>query len=209
LSTSDPTADSEPIIGVLRNHKLRHLPLLRVGESIRSAKMLRACDSTRCPSTCCATGVWADKAEAARILEHVDVIHAAMDPGMERDPARWFDVERPDADFPSGIAVGTRATAGGCVFLNGAGRCVLQKAHADGLVPVTLKPFYCFAFPITIDKGTLSMDIDGVDGSTACCRPSPGGERSVMDVFAWELEHVLGAEGVRELQSLLGVPSPP
>jgi hypothetical protein len=88
--------------------------------------------------------------------------------------------------------------------LNREGRCVLQKAHLDGLTTVVLKPFYCFAFPITIHRGILSLDIDNVEGSRNCCQPSPHGDRSPIDVFEEELLHVLGAEGLAELRDLVG-----
>jgi hypothetical protein len=195
----------EPSVGVLRHHRLTHLPVVQIGRSIRDAKMARGCDSNQCKSTCCGTGVLADSAEQARILAHVDEIRRAMDDDMEKDPSKWFDDEKiHDRDFPSGVAIGTQTTSRGCIFLNEQMRCVLQKAHADGLTSVVLKPFYCFAFPITLDKGTLSMDIDNVEGTPACCVPVPDGQLAVVDVFEWELEHVLCKEGLAELRGQLG-----
>ena len=194
----------EPTIGYLRKHKLSHLPEIAVGRSILEARMVRACDSNKCTSVCCGTGVLADRAEKERILAHADAVVATMDPDQPKDPATWFDDEEiRDPDFPSKIAIGTQTSKRGCIFLNTIGRCVLQKAHMDGRVPVVLKPFYCTAFPVTIDQGMLMLDVDNVDGTRECCQPSPHGERTALDIFAYELEHVLGPAGVEELRALL------
>ncbi|HKQ69312.1 MAG TPA: DUF3109 family protein [Polyangiaceae bacterium] len=205
MSSARDPEDDAPSIGELRRHRLTHLPVLRVDPSMQNARFARACDSNRCTSVCCGTGVYADRAERDRILEHAEAIVRVMDPGQPPDPRAWFDEEElEDADFPSGVGIGTQAGPRGCVFLNQAGRCVLQKAHIEGAVSVVLKPFYCFAFPVTIHEGTLMIDDDNVEGTRTCCQPVTGGERSAMDVFAWELDHVLGPEGVSELRAVLG-----
>src|SRR5262245_47237299 len=197
----------EPTIGVLRRHRLSHLPVLYVGESIARAKMLSVCNSMHCTSACCGTGVLADRNEQARILAHADVVRRAMDPEQEQDESKWFDDEiLVDHDFPSRQAVGTATTRRGCVFLNHQGRCVLQKATNLGVTDVPLKPFYCTAFPITIHQGTLSLDVDNVEGTRHCCQPASGGVVSAVDAFRAELDHVLGLEGVSELRELLGRP---
>jgi hypothetical protein len=204
LDDTSPSTTPEPIVGVLRRHRLTQFRALGVGCSIVDARMAAACDSNHCGSTCCGTGVWADQAEHDRILEHASAVVAVMDPDQPRDPRDWFDDERRlDSDFPSGVAIGTRTAARGCIFLDAKGRCVLQKATAEGLAPVVLKPFYCFAFPITIDRGTLMVDIDNVEGTTRCCVPVAGGPRTILEAFAWELEHVLGKDGFDELRSML------
>ena len=50
---------------------------------------------------------------------------------------------------------------GRCVFLNGEGRCVLQKASLarPGL---HLKPFFCTAFPVTIAHGVLMKKVESL-----------------------------------------------
>jgi hypothetical protein len=35
-----------------------------------------------------------------------------------------------------------------------------------------------------------------------CCTPDPGGQRTVFDLCARELDHVLGADGIGELRRL-------
>jgi hypothetical protein len=201
----------EPSLGVVRSHNLSHLPVLQVGKSIRDCRMSAACDSTSCQSTCCGTGVLADLKERDLVLSHVDEVRRAMDADQEKDPAKWFDGEEiADTDFPSGVAVGTQTNERGCIFLNAKGRCVLQKATAEGIAKVVLKPFYCFAFPLTVDRGTLVMDVDNVEGTTRCCVPVPDGERSVLDVFEGELIHILGLDGFGELRAVVeGAPPGP
>jgi len=57
-----------------------------------------------------------------------------------------------------------------------------------------LKPFFCRAFPISLENGTLTYD-NQFDTETQCCAPVAEGHLTVFDVCAEELEHVLGAEG--------------
>lgn len=193
----------EDSIGTIHNHKLKHLGPLQVGRSMLVSRMAAACDSNTCPSTCCGTGVLADRAEKERILAHKAEVIATMDDDQPHDPKDWFDADEVnDQDFPSKVAIGTQTMPRGCIFLNKQGRCVLQKANLEGRVPV-LKPFYCTAFPVTVDHGMLMLDIDNVEGTKLCCVPSEGGTRSVLDVFAYEIEHTIGPEGVAELRAVL------
>jgi hypothetical protein len=121
-----------------------------------------------------------------------------MESSQEKDPARWFDSESlKSADFPSGEATGTEVYKGACVFLDSSKRCVLQKA--SDTTTGQLKPFFCFAFPITIDEGELQLDA-GRDPQ--CCLVEDGGGRNVLDVCEGELQYVLGEEGFQEFRSL-------
>ncbi|HEX5000224.1 MAG TPA: DUF3109 family protein [Terriglobia bacterium] len=183
---------------ILKHHRVPHIPALRVDPGLAGARFPQACSMTQCSGACCRDGVWADPIEQDRILQHAETIQRAMDDAQEKNPARWFDLEDPDdPDFPSGRAVGTTTVNGGCVFLNSEKRCVLQiVANEETGV---LKPFYCFAFPITIDNGTLCLD----DGRDACCTASAGGSRTVLDLCPDELTHVLGQEGLDELRKKL------
>lgn len=193
----------EPSIGTLKKHKLAHLGDIQVGKSMLECRMAQACDSNKCTSQCCGTGVLADRAEKERILAHAAEVIATMDDDQPKDPSKWFDAEEVhDNDFPSKVAIGTQTIPRGCIFLNKIGRCVLQKANMEGRVPV-LKPFYCTAFPVTVDHGMLMLDIDNVEGTKLCCVPTEGGPRTALDVFAYELEHTIGAEGVAELREIL------
>ena len=181
---------------ILTRHRLRHLPDLQVDPDILTARYDRSCSTANCTGQCCATGVWADAAERDAILRHADRIQAHMDPLQERNPDRWFDPEPWDhPDFPSGRAIGTASANGACVFLNADRRCVLQTA-SDAQTG-RLKPFFCFAFPVTISESTLCLD-EARDA--ACCTPVGDGPRTALELCAVELDYVLGAEGVAELR---------
>jgi hypothetical protein len=203
LPIYDERALPEESIGTLTTHKLSHLGDIKVGKSLLHCRMAAACDSNKCTSQCCGTGVLADKAEKERILAHAAEVIATMDDDQPKDPAKWFDDEEvKDNDFPSRVAIGTQTMQRGCIFLNELGRCVLQKANMEGRVPV-LKPFYCTAFPVTVDHGMLMLDIDNVEGTKLCCVPSEDGTRTALDVFAYEIEHTIGAEGAKQLKKIL------
>jgi len=194
---------------VLRNHRLRHIPELRVGEGILNNKFASGCSMTACNATCCQGGVNADIAERDAILAHKDLILRHLEPYQEHDPAAWFDEETVvDSDYPSGIAVGTSVGEEGCVFLDREGRCVLQKAAmAEGLPKFMLKPFFCVAFPITIEHGVLETDEPDYTNRPHCCSVIESGHLSPLDVCAEELEYMLGPEGLRELRHVAGGPS--
>lgn len=135
------------------------------------------------------------------ILAHASQVQAQMDEAQEHDPERWFAEERDDVDFPSRRAVATAISNGACVFLNGAGRCVLQTVSERSPEPrIDLKPFFCTAFPITIDTGQLEIG-EGYD--TACCILADHGTQDVFDLCAHELEYMLGQEGARELEEIV------
>jgi hypothetical protein len=127
-----------------------------------------------------------------------------MEPTQEQDPAKWFDHdEQVDSDYPSGTGVGTEATDRGCVFLKRDGRCVLQTAAEEERMPKhALKPFFCFAFPVTIDAGVLTIDDPEFTNRPECCSMMLGGSSSVLEVCAEEFEFVLGAEGMKTLREL-------
>lgn len=183
---------------VLRDHTLTHLPGLTVEPEMLTARFASGCSMTHCTGRCCVYGVYVDTLEHQVILDHAATIQAQMDAAQEKDPTRWFDPQPiDDPDFPSGRAFGTAEVNGGCVFLNGRKRCVLQQASTADTG--NLKPFFCIAYPVTIYKGELCLD----DPNAAdCCTPDPGGQQTVFDLCAHELHHVLGARGVRELRNL-------
>ena len=183
---------------VLHHHKLVHLGPLAIDENIFRGRFPPGCSTRRCRGGCCRTGVWTDLQERDKIVEHADLILSHMDSGQELNPDRWFDAEtRADTDFPSGLAFGTRADRGACVFLNSAGRCVLQIASQGS--STSLKPFFCTAFPITVEVGKLAID----EGSCSdCCSFAQDGPLHVFDVCTEELLHVLGEAGLAELRAV-------
>jgi hypothetical protein len=180
--------------------RLPHLPQLRVAPSLLEERFASGCDTGRCVGRCCRSGVWLDPEERDRVLVHADRVRQAMDPGQPRDARRWFSRRvAVDPDFPSGTAVHTRVRGGRCVFLNGAGRCVLQKASSEGL---RLKPFFCTAFPVTVDGGVLMLDDKDFRAGQPCCDSTEKGPLTVFDTCGRELRHVLAAEGVARLRRL-------
>lgn len=181
---------------------MRRRPRLRVDPTLFEERFAAGCDTRRCVGVCCRTGVWLDPEERDRVLAHADRVRQAMDPDQPRDPRRWFSKRVvDDPDFPSGRAVHTRVRGGRCVFLDGGGRCVLQKASgpARGL---QLKPFFCTAFPVTIDHGVLTLDDKDFRAGQPCCETTDGGPLTVLDTCRMELRHVLGAAGVARLRRI-------
>jgi Fe-S-cluster containining protein len=187
---------------VLRGHRLSHLPGLEVNGSIFDTRYAPGSSPGHCDGMCCSSGVKVDVADRDRILAHADLIRRAMDPGQDQDAGGWFEeTETPDPDFPSGRCVGTQVRGNGCVFLDSAGRCVLQAVTIATARPgFDLKPFFCSAFPVTIAAGALWIDEMCLDAPGGCCRPTPGGPLGVLDVCEVELRHVLGNEGLEELR---------
>jgi Zn-finger nucleic acid-binding protein len=176
-------------------------PALTVHPSLLRERFAAGCDTRLCAGACCRTGVWLDPGERDRILAHADLVRAQMEPGQARDPRRWFSRRaRADRDFPSGRAVYTRVFRGRCVFLDGGGRCVLQKATLAGGGRPRLKPFFCTAFPVTIVDGVVMLDDTRVRAGQPCCAASAGGPLSALDTCGMELAHVLGAAGVARLR---------
>lgn len=191
-------------MAVLRPATLPHFAALAVSPRLLEGRFARGCRTDRCDATCCQSGVLVDVRERDRVLAHVALVQAVMDPDQERDPGRWFEAkERPDPDFPSGRAVGTRVADGHCVFLDRGRRCVLQRATlAAGRGDLDLKPFFCTAFPVTIVESTLTIDDADFTDRPSCCSTVPDGELTVFDVCGRELADVLGPDGVRALRAL-------
>ncbi|MBI4418666.1 MAG: DUF3109 family protein [Ignavibacteriales bacterium] len=189
----------EPI--VLRKHRLRHIPALAVRRAFFTRQFAPGCSMANCNADCCRYGVMVDPVERDRILAHREMILKYMEPHQERDPAKWFEDPHRDPDFPSGTAVGTQARDYGCVFLDSSGRCVLQKAAmGEGLDKFFLKPFFCVAYPVTIEDGELMIDDADFVSRPACCTPVGKGAKTVFEVCRDELEFVLGEEGMFELR---------
>ncbi|MEX1139457.1 MAG: DUF3109 family protein [Bacteroidota bacterium] len=189
----------------LRKHHLRHIPALRVHPSFFGEQFASGCSMYNCNADCCHYGVMVDLQERDLILRHTELIQRYMEPQQEHDSSRWFEKEEQDLDFPSGKAVGTQARDYGCVFLDSGGKCVLQKAAVgEGMHKFALKPFYCVAYPLTIEHGELIIDDADFVSRPACCSVVKEGVRTIFDVCSEELEHVLGKDGFAEIQEAAG-----
>ena len=160
----------------------------------------KGCGPLACESTCCSVGVFADLKEKELILSHKDAVKKYMDETQTTDDSRWFDNEVVgDSDYPSGKAVGTEVFNDKCVFLNKSGMCSLQSAGAgEGMGRWALKPFYCIAFPITVEEGVLTFD-DFQQGKTQCCSSIDTKETTLVESCKDELELILGHDGYDKL----------
>ncbi|MGA7159942.1 MAG: DUF3109 family protein [Bacteroidota bacterium] len=160
----------------------------------------KGCGPFACESTCCTAGVYVDLKEKELILSHKEVIKKYMDETQVSDDTRWFDGEiEDDGDYPSGKIVGTEVVNDKCVFLNKFGMCSLQIAGMEEkLGRWALKPFYCVAFPITVDEGVVTFD-DFLHQKTTCCSFIDDRETTLVEACKEELEFVLGQTGYAEL----------
>jgi len=187
---------------ILRRHQITHVPALRVDPVVFQPVFHVSCSMRNCNGQCCAEGVLLDPTEKERILAHTGLIQKYLETDMEHDPANWFDgVVGQDMDFPSGECEGTASTERGCVFLDSRGLCTLQKAAvAEGMDKFTLKPFYCVAYPLTIDAGVLTVEDADFTSRPSCCSAVDQGSQHITDVCREELEFMLGADGAQELE---------
>lgn len=189
---------------ILWKHHLAHIPELKIYENIFNLRFTSGCDIKNCKGACCQWGVFADISEREKILAHTDLIRRYMEPHQEHNSQKWFENnEIADSDFPSGRAVGTQVFDYGCVFLDSAGLCTLQKACiTEGINPLALKPFYCVAYPLTIENGVLMIDEVELENGLPCHIINADGILTVFEIGAAELDYVLGKEGVKELNNL-------
>ncbi len=189
---------------ILRGHGMAHIPELRIDPIVFTKAFELHCSMGNCNGRCCAEGVLVDVSEKENILRHADLIRRYLEPGMEHDPAKWFDgMPEPDPDFPSGWCEGTAAKARGCVFLDRRGLCTLQKAAtAEGMHKFALKPFYCVAYPLTVDGGVLTTEDPDFTNRPQCCSTCPDGALTIFDVCAEELTFMLGEHGASALRRL-------
>ena len=162
---------AEPRSIKLFKHKLKHFPELQVDPEILIQRFLPNSSMCNCNGACCAEGVLLDVEEKERILAHTDLIKKYLEPQQEKDANKWFDNNlENDADFPSGRCDGTTVLGNSCVFLCSKGLCALQKtAMAEGMDKFALKPFYCVAFPITIDDHVLTTYEPEFTNRRQCC----------------------------------------
>jgi Fe-S-cluster containining protein len=185
----------------LRKHHLTHIDKLTVSAELLQTRYAAGCAMGNCRGNCCLGGASIDTTERDRIVAHAALVRAQMDETQQHDGDKWFEDLIEDADYASGMAVTTQLHNDRCVFLNGAGLCVLQMAEEAGKLSEPLKPFFCRAYPIYIQNGMLTIDHQ-CDGETKCCAAVAKGPLTVFDVCAFELEYVLGPEGAAELRCL-------
>ena len=149
-----------------------------------------------CSSACCEGGVFVDLHERDVIMAHRDLIARHMDQTQTTDPSRWFETEVVDhTDFPSGECVGTEVINDKCAFLDGAGRCSLQKAAvAEGMHKWSIKPLFCILYPIEISDGIVSFD-EMLQEEETCCTIETSFDVPLFEACREELVHIVGNEG--------------
>jgi hypothetical protein len=188
----------------LHKHRLEHIPELFVNPKILTQRFSPNSSMCNCNGTCCGEGVLLDVKEKERILAHADLIKKYLEPQQEKDATKWFDNDiEDDVDFPSGKCDGTSVHDKRCVFLCSKGLCALQKtAIAEGMDKFALKPFYCVAFPITIDEHVLTTYEPEFTNRLQCCSIVSDGPLTVLDVCREEFEYILGTDGLKEIEEL-------
>lgn len=188
---------------LLRHHRLKHFDVLEVSDLVLRRRYARGCSMSNCRGRCCGSGVDVDLTERDRILSSADTIQSLMDTEQEKDSSKWFGDTFEDPDFPSGCAISTRLYGGTCVFLDSKGLCVLHKAELRGRPEIgELKPFFCRAYPLCIEDGVLTLDDKPCPTEMACCGAVESGSLTIFDICEYELEYVLGADGLAELRHL-------
>jgi Fe-S-cluster containining protein len=188
---------------VLHHHPLKHLAELKIGDEVFSTRYEKGCSMSNCRGRCCADGVDLDVAERDRILEHAHRVQSHMDETQDRNPQNWFQGTYQDADFPSGKCTTTALKENGCVFLNKQGHCVVHIAESHAPKGFGyLKPFFCRAYPVCVLNSTLSVDDEQCPNEHKCCGPVRDGPLTILDICAFELEYMLGADGLAELRAI-------
>ena len=154
-----------------------------------------------CSSACCEGGVFIDAKEREAIVAHRELIAQHMDATQSTDPAQWFEPGvTEDPDFPSGQCVGTQVVNDKCAFLDGAGRCSLQKAAvAAGLHKWAIKPLFCILYPIEISNNTVSFD-DMLQDEESCCTIGTAFAVPLFRACREELVHLVGEEGFTAME---------
>lgn len=191
-------------VRLLRNHPLKQFAELKVGDDVFNTRYENGCSMYNCRGRCCADGVDLDIVERDRILEHAHLIQPHMDETQDRNPQKWFQKKtHSDADFPSGECATTAVRENGCVFLNKDGYCVVHIAESRLSKGFGyLKPFFCRAFPVCILNSTLCVDDEQCPAEHKCCGPVKNGPLTILDICAFELEFMLGADGLAELRTM-------
>jgi len=178
---------------------MRVIKGLKVDPVIFTQKFVNGCDIRYCSGECCYYGVYAESTEAEMLMGMKERIIESMDDSQIKDSTQWFEEPNEDADFKSGIAVGTEVYNGKCVFLDKQGFCTLQKiAYENGENKWKYKPLYCILFPLVISDGVFTID-DGHLERMHYCSQEGKQTSTVFEVCTEEIVHVFGADGYEEL----------
>jgi len=157
---------------------------------------VRCMDCTFCGDDCCSHGVDIDAENAERVAALPRLHELVRVP-----PSEWFTATpTPDAEFPSGAYVRTRATDGKCVFHIESGRGCAIHAYClrEGLDYHLYKPMVSTLFPVTFENGLLCASSEAADGSLICS----GQGDALYDGAREELRYYFGDRLVEELDAI-------
>lgn len=175
---------------------------LKIDSLLFEKNFSNACGPFNCETVCCKSGVYLDPLDVEKIIPHTENIKKFMDETQSTDERLWFDFEKEiDKDFPSGYAVSTNVVNDKCAFLMKDGKCSLQVyGKESGLGSWAIKPYFCIAFPISIENGVLTFD-DYKQGETKCCSISvvENKNESLVKSCKDELVFILGENGYEKL----------
>ncbi len=179
-----------PIKSVTKNIKIDE-----VDEAIFTRKYRAHCLDYHCDDICCSYGCQMDRTERDRVLIYATVLESRL--GIPA--SQWFEEEIiKDADYPSGEAVRTRVYRDRCVFRDHKLRgCYLHRfAVEKGGDRHLLKPMVCSLFPVTWERGRLSVStfLDEL--------PCKDQGVAVFEAQKDELKVYLGTEFVSELEKI-------
>jgi hypothetical protein len=181
---------------------------LILNESLFQTSRGERCVLSECRAACCQNGAWIDEGHAEKIMRYKEQIKKLL-PKDRHDHEQWFDEEREDQDFPSGVGLScvsvedpNEKSRGVCVFLMTNYHCSLQAlSEALTLGYPGLKPFDCALYPILRSGGQLALDVwspEALEG--ADCQREHTNARPLDEVFEWELRLALGDDGLVELK---------
>jgi Fe-S-cluster containining protein len=156
----------------------------------------RCMDCTFCHDACCWRGCDADLDEVKRIEEHGAGLAGSV-PGA---PGSWFLPEpKHDPDFRDGQYRESRVLGRGCVFLEQDRGCKIHAyALERGLDYHELKPWLCWLFPLTVERGELRPQASVIDRSLVCS----GSGVTLYRAQRAELLYMFGAALVGECDAL-------
>ncbi|MFH0847671.1 MAG: DUF3109 family protein [Chloroflexota bacterium] len=165
-----------------------------VTEDIFGKRYIARCiDCQFCHDACCSWGCDVDRAEIKRIMAY----QKELEKIVRVSAGLWFWKKTGKGiDYPSGEYRRTHVYHGKCVFYTAKPRgCSLHRlALEKGLDPHQLKPMVCFLFPVTWERGRLSVDplLEEM--------PCKDLGRAVFEVQKAELRLYFGEDFVTELQ---------
>lgn len=150
-----------------------------------------------CSDACCDHGVDIDLGNVGRLLAAPQSFKDMV--GVPE--AEWFAAGAiPDDEFPTGRHTRTAVRNGACVFRDRVARgCMIHRwCLEQGEDYHHLKPIVSVLFPLTFDKGILSVSAELADGSLVCS----GGGATAYDGVRDELHYYFGADLVAELDAI-------